>query len=296
MDFARRKFLGVSAAAAALAATGATVQPAKAATSGTLKGIGYADRIFPDPFDENVPPRDINGWARIQSLQPDWWYNWNQHRFDGTGSNFVPMLYSDNPDRLKTLDADLASCNMPTRVLGFNEPDHTGQAEMSVDEAIELWPTLEKAAAVEGLRIGAPVTASPDNAWFQDFMAKAKTRGLKIDYIPLHIYQNPSVNTFLGKVDNVRNKYGLPVWVTETAVADLKGVEAGNNTNKSTLYTRDQVNDYMAALWIEVNKRSWLERFAWKTRDANDNQMWFSALFHSDGRLTTTGELYASLT
>ena len=51
----------------------------------------------------------------------------------------------------------------------------------------------------------------------------------------------------------------------------------------------------MADLWVEVNKRPWLERFAWKTRPANDNQMWFSALFHTNGDLTTTGELYASL-
>jgi hypothetical protein len=51
----------------------------------------------------------------------------------------------------------------------------------------------------------------------------------------------------------------------------------------------------MADLWPELQKRPWLLRFAWKTRNVNDNQMWFSALFNDDGSLTSTGQLYASL-
>lgn len=258
-----------------------------------LKGLGYADRIT--PATNGIP--EIDGWARIQSLNLDWWYNWNQKRFDGTGSSFVPMLYSDNPDRLATLQADLDSCNMPKRVLGFNEPDLEGQALMTTGAARRAWRALEAAAAVENLKIGSPVTISPDNDWFQIFMRDAKaleSPDLKIDFIALHIYQNPDVGTFLKKIDGVYEKYGLPVWVTETAVADFTA-EKGIGTAKSTRYTRSEVNDYMEDLWVELKKRPWLERFAWKTRNVNDNQMWFSALFNNDGSLTGTGQKYRDL-
>lgn len=39
----------------------------------------------------------------------------------------------------------------------------------------------------------------------------------------------------------------------------------------------------------------YVERFAWKTRAANDPPMGSSTLFHTNGKLTTTGKLYASL-
>lgn len=258
-----------------------------------LKGLGYADRII--PAANGIP--EIDGWARLQSLDLDWWYNWNQVRFDGTGSSYVPMLYSDSPTRLATLKADLASANMPTRVLGFNEPDHTGQGDMTTGAARAAWRDLEAAAAVEGLKIGSPATVSPDAWWMNRFMidsTELESPDLKIDFVACHIYQNPDVATFLAKIDALHDRWGKPVWVTETAVADFTA-PAGIGTAKSTRYTRTQVNDYMEALWVELKKRPWLERFAWKTRNVNDNQMWFSALFNDDGSLTGTGQKYRAL-
>lgn len=261
-----------------------------------LKGLGYADKTI---ADKDVPGNIINGVARIGSLDLDCWYNWNQTRFEGTVFQadpfFIPMLYSDSPTRLVNLESDLDGLNMPKHILGFNEPDLIGQAQMTVDEAIAAWPALEEAAAKEGLKIGAPATISPNNAWFQEFMEKAMALGLKIDFIPVHIYQNPHVGTFLSKIDALYAAYGLPVWVTETAVADFTA-EKGIGTAKSMRYTRSQVNAYMKALWVELQTRPWLERFCWKTRNVNDNQMWFSALFNDDGSLTGTGQAYRDLT
>lgn len=266
-----------------------------------LKGIGYADKTRTDP---DVPGNTIYGVSRINALDTDWWYNWNQKRFEGAGGDgvqveaaFVPMLWSANPTRYETLDADLAALNMPKAILGFNEPDHEGQANMTTGEARSEWRKLEAAAAVEGLRIGSPVTVSPDAWWMNRFMIDStalESPDLKIDFVACHIYQNPSVSTFLNKIDALHERWGKPVWVTETAVADFT-VPAGIGTAKSTRYTRSEVNDYMEDLWVELKKRPWLERFAWKTRNVNDNQMWFSALFNNDGSLTGTGLKYRDL-
>jgi len=254
---------------------------------GTLKGLGYASRT-----DADV--------AKLNSLDLDWWYNWNQTRLYGAGkvtAPFVPMLYSDSAARLETLNTDLAALNMPTRILGFNEPDHDSQADMSTGEARAAWRALEKAAAVEGLKIGSPVTVSPDAWWMNRFMidsTELESPDLKIDFVCAHIYQNPSVSTFLNKVDALHDRWGKPVWVTETAVADFTAVDGSGV--KSSRYSRDEVNQYMEDLWAEVQKRPWLERFAWKTRDNADEQMWFSSLFNSNGTLTSTGVTYRNLT
>lgn len=302
MELERRNFLklGIAGAGAiALGTQGLGIQAASAVTVYPLKGIGYGDTVRVNPDNTAYM---IDGWKRIQSLNPDWWYNWNQKRFDGVGNNalsskFVPMLWSDSPTRLANLKADLASCNMPTRVLGFNEPDLAGQAEMTTAEARRAWRTLEREAAVENLKIGSPVTISPNAAWMEKFMTEATTLenpDLKIDFVTCHIYQNPDVGNFLRKIDTLHERWGKPVWVTETAVADFSAAK-GIGTAKSTRYTRTQVNQYMKDLWPELQKRPWLERFAWKTRNVNDNQMWFSALFNDDGSLTGTGLTYRDL-
>ncbi|MEV0408193.1 glycosyl hydrolase [Actinoallomurus sp. NPDC050550] len=42
-----------------------------------------------------------------------------------------------------------------TTLLGFNEPDMAGQANMSVEQALALWPRLQ----ATGMRLGAPAVA-----------------------------------------------------------------------------------------------------------------------------------------
>lgn len=262
------------------------------------KGIPYADRVI--PATATIP--EIDGWARIKSVNPSWWYNWNQARTDGKGTtglaqSFVPMLWSASPARLENLQADLAGLNQPTRILGFNEPDHEGQSAMTTGQARAAWRDLEAAAATRGLKIGSPATIAPSVWWMNRFMEDStalEDPDLQIDFVTCHIYQHPDVAAFLRKIDDLYARWGKPVWVTETAVADWS-VPSGIGTAKSTKYTRTQVNDYLRDLWPELQKRPWLERFAWKTRNVNDNQMWFSALFNDDGSLTGTGQLYRDL-
>lgn len=295
MEIERRNFIkiGLVGAGAAVLTTQSlgvmNASPAEAAITYPRKGFGY-----PSKTDEDI--------RRINSLNLAWWYNWNQSRGYGAGralplQGYVPMLWSDSETRLANLDADLASANMPVAVLGFNEPDLASQSNMTTAEARKAWRALEKAASVEKLRIGSPVTISPNAAWMDQFMTEStqlEDPDLKIDFVTAHIYQNPDVNTFLRKIDTLHDKWGKPVWVTETAVADFS-VASGIGTGKSTRYTRAQVNEYMGDLWPELKKRPWLERFAWKTRNVNDNQMWFSSIFNDDGSLTSTGIKYRDL-
>lgn len=248
-----------------------------------LKGFGYGCKTTAEV-------------TQLKQLNLDWFYTWNQIpnlAMPATDiPSFVPMLWSDSTARTDALASDITAMNpKPTHLLGFNEPDHPSQSNMTPLEALWNWHHLtDRKSIVPGLKIGSPAALSTNTKWMDQFMVSANSLELQVDFIACHIYQNPSVTTFLSKIDALYAKWGKPVWVTETSVADWDAPVGG--TSK---YGRTEIDTYLAALWPELMKRPWLERFAWKTRASTDPQMGTASLFHTNGSLTTTGQLYASL-
>lgn len=278
----RRNFLRLSLAATgtALAAGALGIQPANAATPAitgllpnSLKGMGYGSK-YPDAL------------KRLDSLNLDWTYSWGS-KYSSTAENFIPMVWGGGAvdTSIKNISSQLKTTRANT-ILGFNEPDHRSQANMTPDAAIALWPKLE----ATGMRLGSPATISPNAAWMDEFMTKAKAKRLRIDFVAMHCYQWPNVKDFLRKVDALHDKWGLPVWVTEYAVADWQASATVPNR-----YSRTQVNEFMEGTVQGMRARPYVERFAWKTREVGDYVMSSSVIFHTDGKLTSTGKLYASL-
>ncbi|BFO21965.1 hypothetical protein SHKM778_83530 [Streptomyces sp. KM77-8] len=111
-----------------------------------------------------------------------------------------------------------------THLLGFNEPDLPEQANMSVEQALDLWPRLEST----GLRLGAPAVAAGGDVpggWLDRFMKGAAERGLRVDFIPLHWYGGDfgpgaaeQLRTYLQAV---HDRYDKPVWLTEYGLIDF---------------------------------------------------------------------------
>jgi hypothetical protein len=279
----RRNFLKLPlAAGAAILATGAlSAQPASAATSLTvpttkttgLKGMGYGGTEW-------------RTGKRLGQVNLDWYYNWSP-AYGPYPKNFVPMI-RDN----RKLDRDLAKFTAQLSetkskiLLGFNEPDHKAQANLTVDQVIALWPRLE----ATGMRLGSPATISPNSDWMNEFMTKAKKLGLRVDFVTMHCYQWPKASSFFAKLDTLHDKWGLPVWVTEYAVADWNATPT-----KKNIYSRNQVNEFMEETVKGMREREFVERFAWKTRVAGDPVMASSTIYQTNGALTSTGKLYASL-
>jgi hypothetical protein len=121
-------------------------------------------------------------------------------------------------------------------------------------------------------------------------MAKAKLKGLRVDFMTMHCYGWPNVEDFLGKVTLLHEMYGKPIWVTEYAVADWQA-----SSTTPSRYSRSQTNDFMRGTVAGMRAMPYVERFAWKTRASSDPVMGNSALFSPDGSRTSTGLLYASL-
>lgn len=282
----RRKFLTVPLAALAapgalLAATAvpsqaASLAPAAITTPRALKGAAHSGK-------------DALALMQINSLKVNWYYSWGSKYTVTTTPSFVPMI-RNAATLLEQNALGYVTSQLPVtktkNLLGFNEPDHRNQANMSVDEAIRLWPKLQ----ATGLRLGSPATISPTSPWLSEFMSKAKNRGLRVDFMTMHCYAWPNAKDFLAKVTALHEKYGKPVWVTEYAVADWSAT-----ATRPSRYSTAQVHDFMRASVAGMRALPFVERFAWKTRRYGDPIMGASALYNIDGSLTSTGRLYASL-
>lgn len=272
----RRDFLRLPLAVtgAVLATSAVGLQPASAATTKALKGMGYAGA------------NTALDLKKLKSLNLDWYYAWGA-KYPTIPTNFIPMIRDNRKIDRDIRDFKLQLPETKAKVLlGFNEPDHAGQANLTVDQAIALWPTLE----ATGMRLGSPATVGPNAEWMNSFMTKARKTGRRVDFVCMHRYAWPKVDQFLDIVDALHDRWGLPIWVTEYAVADWNATATRPN-----IYSRTQVNEFMQGTVEGLRKRPHVERFAWKTRPAGDIKMGSSAIFHTNGTLTTTGKLYASL-
>lgn len=113
---------------------------------------------------------------------------------------FVPMAWG--ADDVQAVSLGRMAPDAP--LLGFNEPDSRGQANLSVEAAIALWPTLEAA----GARLGSPAPTTPQTLaserWLPRFMARADEEGLRVDFIAVHYYvRNPDVRAFRSFLEQV---------------------------------------------------------------------------------------------
>ncbi len=168
-------------------------------------------RIFPWRW---VSKKGVAG--NIESgLNIDWLYNWSLDRNSPLDWEYVAIR---QVRYWPSLDQDWRTRGI-THVLGYNEPDHADQANMSVADAISSWPDL----LWPGLRVGAPAVTDGGMSWLYDFMAQADAAGLRVDYVPVHYYRcygnagdaNGTATQFYNFLKGIYDVVKRPLWVTE---------------------------------------------------------------------------------
>jgi len=227
-------------------------------------------------------------WShKTSALKVHWMYSWgNVLREEIPDSvEFVPMFWGrssvtdDNINRIKQLVDE----GKVKYILGFNEPDGVTQANMTVDEAIDLWPRLEEI----GVPIGSPATVSPDNDWMVEFMDRADEEGLRVDFIAVHHYGGSSVSNFIAKLNRAHANFGnRPIWITEFAVADWNATSQANNR-----YSVAEVQDFMNQVLPALESIEWVHRYAWFS--GTNAPLVNSSLFNDDSEITPVGTQYA---
>lgn len=233
------------------------------------------------------------GFKQLESLDLEWFYNWGSDFPEfapglSDTPEFVPMIWGRGA--LERNEIAQVRSEVPwtgaEHLLGFNEPDHEGQADMSVRTAVQLWPQLEQS----GLRLGSPAPVQALGDWLQEFMDQAAVKDLRVDFVAMHSYVPPKADSFLNTVQKLHERFGKPVWITEYAVADWDAT-----VRSPSRYTEKEILAFMSETAAGLREMPFVERFAWKTRVRDDPIMGSSALFLSDGSLTPAGELYRSL-
>jgi hypothetical protein len=274
-QYSRREFLQQSALTAAVSVGALTSFAAEPASKPIgKKGIGHGIQNEQD-------------WKKMKALNISWLYNWNSKIAAGQPKEleYVPMIWNGkDPKKLQTRIDGLKGQNHKT-LLGFNEPDQKEQANMSVELALELWPTLMKS----GLRLGSPGAAHPDKEWMKEFMAKAAEKKYRVDFVCVHWYWEPRPADFLGKLRQLHNLYEKPLWITEFAVADWDV-----KPDKPHRFSEDEVADFLRKVLPELEKTPWIERYAWFPSGPKFPALTSSALFDKDGNLTKVGKVYAA--
>ncbi|KOX06512.1 RNA polymerase [Streptomyces sp. NRRL B-1140] len=219
----------------------------------------------------------------LADSRSSWFYNWASSPdgvTGGTGAEFVPMIWGPG----SVTDAELErAARAGKALLGFNEPDHPGQADMSPEQALDLWPRLEST----GLRLGAPAVASGADVpggWLDRFMTGAEQRGLRVDFIPLHWYGADfgpgAADQLRAYLQAVHDRYKKPVWLTEYALTDFSG--------STPRYPGEQEQtDFVRSSTAMLEKLDFVERYAWfaLSKETSPTGLYDGAVPGASGRI-----------
>ncbi|GAA4190428.1 hypothetical protein GCM10022252_28730 [Streptosporangium oxazolinicum] len=247
-----------------------------------------------------VPPTGASGkkgvgvWqapnvsAALQASGANWYYTWSTNHNGVTtpqGTEFVPMIWG----AASVTDQNLAQAKNAGSpyLLGFNEPDFADQSNMTVDQALSLWPKL----TATGLKVGSPAVAwGGDRAggWLDRFMTGAAQRNLRVDFITLHWYggdfrAEAATGQLKSYIQAVYERYRKPIWLTEYALIDFSnGVRFPTDAQQAAFVTES----------IKMlNSLPYVQRFAWFGLPSSDTEP-NSGLFRSNGVATPAGRAF----
>ncbi|WP_432834273.1 sigma-70 family RNA polymerase sigma factor [Dactylosporangium sp. CA-092794] len=220
-----------------------TVAALPPATKSAKKGVSTNDK-----FGANNAPA-------LKDVKAAWYYDWSPNPVATvSGVEFVPMVWNGD-----NLSANLAKAKANGKtLLAFNEPDLKEQSNMTPAQVLDLWPQLQ----ATGLRLGSPAPAygaDTPGGWFDQFMTGIKDRGYRVDFITLHWYGGDFSANAAGQlktyIQNVYNRYHLPIWLTEYALMRF---------DNGTVYpSTDQQVAFVNSSTAMLQGLSYVERYSW---------------------------------
>jgi hypothetical protein len=213
--------------------------------------------------------------SQIAALGATWCYNWGTapKTTDCADPYFVPMIWGSD-DAAGAIKA-IGNAGYTT-VLGFNEPNKSDQSNMTVADAIALWPTVTSNPSI---RVGSPAVSDNGRSWLEDFMAQVKVKGLRVDFIAMHWYGWNSGSCVVGQLEGALNwasQWGLPIWITEF------GCMGSSNPDQETVLKF--FNDAIKML----DNHPLVERYAWYPWNTYNE-------LYTSGTMTELGKAFAAV-
>jgi RNA polymerase sigma factor (sigma-70 family) len=220
-----------------------------------------------------------------------WYYTWSASHAGITsppGIQFVPMIWGAGSVTAATLSQAKAAGQI---LLGFNEPDMSGQANMTVSQALSLWPQL----MATGMNLGSPAVAAgaaTPGGWLDQFMQGAAAHGYRVNFITVHWYgadftTGPAVQQLESYLQAIYNRYHLPIWLTEFALINFGG-------GSPSYPTGSQQAAFLTGATSMLERLPYVQRYAWFAlpSSATDGS---TGLFGSGAVATAVGRAFEAV-
>ncbi|KAI0334701.1 glycoside hydrolase [Cubamyces sp. BRFM 1775] len=244
-----------------------------AVTNSTKAGLAWPNSNYDDISQ-------FLGTGKVQ-----WYYTWGPEPVQ-TDIEFVPMLWgaSQTSDWDNNINNTVQQQHV-THVLGFNEPEISGQSNLTPADAATLWKAHIEPLKGLGVKLGSPALsgAPQGKQWLQDWLTEC-AGGCTVDFVALHWY-NINSTQFVEYLEDYHDTFQRPVWVTEWACENFSDAD-------EQCSLQDIVN-LMNVTQQFMDETSWVERYAWFGAMVNlqgVNQE--NALMSAQGRINALGEQY----
>ena len=222
-----------------------------------------------------------------------WAYDW-QADFPNLPASveYVPMVWTYSNQTLATMTNLVTNYQGygSKEVLSFNEPDNSGQANLTVAQALQGYGYLYQGP----LPVISPACGDDADSWMQSFMSGAASAGYIIPVVAVHQYST-NATAFLNYIDKIHILYGKPLWITEFADTDEPYINWAT-TNLTTVGV-DNCVAFINAVLPGLQSRSYVVRYSWYcpatgSSCPSSQGLGTAALWNSDKTITEVGAAY----
>lgn len=215
------------------------------------------------------------------ALGTTWCYNWDAGINPWDNREYVTQHHHIGwPSISDTGNNGTSAC-----ILANNEPDNTGddrEQVASVKDVLSSWPDM----MATGRRLGSPAVSGNYN-WLYEFIDSIDARGWRCDFIAVHAYWYSDWSSWKSKLNEIHNRTGRPIWITEMNYgANWTGWPGSNTDGNANNYAIEK--QHFAPTIDGLEATPWLERYAVYNWVQDCRKVW-------DGsKLTPMGEYYAA--
>ncbi|XP_071150704.1 uncharacterized protein [Mytilus edulis] len=189
-----------------------------------------------------------------------WWYDWRQspermHFFNhcpvNTRAGYVPMVNGRHFEKGINISANAQY------LLGFNEPDHHDQSNLTVAQAVVMWRELEKHAS--GKILVSPAVTNLN--WLQHFLHQC--HNCRVDHVAVHAYRCDA-HQLMTYLKDAWNRFHKPIWLTEFACPHTTSVNDQLRFMREVLPLLESAPyvfryAWFVSRWLHHNDGAWVD-------------------------------------
>lgn len=268
------------------------------------EGLEFASFVRVAQADR-IGKQGICGLDLVALTRSPWYYSWGASDDSKDDYEFVPMRHNRYWDGYDKIGSRIQTFN----VLGFNEPDHGDQSNISVYEAMGMWPDM----MASGLRAGSPAPDAITKGWLKEFIQYADSLCYRVDFVATHMYWDSQTPEGLTRqINNLceQNYGGRPMWITEwnnganwtgeawpdreglRLDADFEPLYEADGSRISVTRPHTQANSKKMCDWLGPMLQA-LDDCKWLERHSLYNWVEDARMLVINNKLTPAGKIFA---